>query len=76
MVRAIHHFIAGAAHPGTSGRVADVMNPSAGAVQTHVDPATAALLTGHRDSGSVDLTVPEELLMPGGTSHAPGTSQG
>ncbi|HHU68006.1 aldehyde dehydrogenase family protein, partial [Corynebacterium sp.] len=41
MVRAIHHFIDGAVRPGTSGRTADVMNPSTGAVQAQVDLATA-----------------------------------
>jgi malonate-semialdehyde dehydrogenase (acetylating)/methylmalonate-semialdehyde dehydrogenase len=40
-VRAIDHFIAGAAAPGASGRFGDVFNPNTGEVQARVQLATA-----------------------------------
>ncbi len=40
-MRAIDHFIAGAAAPGASGRFGDVFNPNTGEVQARVQLATA-----------------------------------
>ena len=42
MTRQIDHFIDGAHNPGTSGRTADVMNPSTGKVQATVPMANQA----------------------------------
>ena len=41
-MRQIDHFIAGKAHPGTSGRFGDVFNPNTGEVQARVALASAA----------------------------------
>jgi malonate-semialdehyde dehydrogenase (acetylating)/methylmalonate-semialdehyde dehydrogenase len=41
-MRQIDHFIAGSAHPGTSGRFGDVFNPNTGEVQARVALASAA----------------------------------
>ncbi len=38
----LHHFVGGAALPGTSGRTADVFDPNTGAVQAQVDLASRA----------------------------------
>ncbi len=43
-MRDIHHFINGAAVPGTSGRSGDIHDPNTGAVQARVALATAAEL--------------------------------
>ena len=40
MTSEIPHFVDGARRPGTSGRSADVMNPSTGAVQATVPLAS------------------------------------
>ena len=41
-MRQIDHFIAGKAHPGTSGRFGEVFNPNTGEVQARVALASAA----------------------------------
>lgn len=43
-MREIHHFVDGKGVKGTSGRFADIFNPSTGAVQAKVSLATAAEL--------------------------------
>jgi malonate-semialdehyde dehydrogenase (acetylating)/methylmalonate-semialdehyde dehydrogenase len=43
-MREIHHFVDGKSVKGTSGRFADIFNPSTGAVQAKVSLATASEL--------------------------------
>ncbi|HEX7661018.1 MAG TPA: CoA-acylating methylmalonate-semialdehyde dehydrogenase [Pseudonocardiaceae bacterium] len=45
MITELHHFIAGKQVPGSSGRFADVFNPSTGSVQARVPLASAAEVT-------------------------------
>ena len=45
MITELHHFIAGKQVPGSSGRFADVFNPSTGTVQARVPLASAAEVT-------------------------------